>query len=82
MRAFLVFVALVLIFAIVGWIKFSKGPDRASINLETGQIRQDTSRAMESGGQLLHKAGDKMESEANHQPVNESASPKTAPVTK
>lgn len=65
MRALIIVVALVLIFALVGWISFSKGPDRASVNLETGEIRQDTQHAMQSGAELLQKAGDKMQTEAN-----------------
>ena len=66
MRILLIIAAAVLVFALVGWISFSKGPDdRSSINLETGKIRQDTQHAMKSGAQLLHKAGDNVAREAN-----------------
>ena len=68
MRALLIVVALVLIFALVGWISFNKGPDRASINIESDKIRTDTKDVMDSGAHLLHKAGDKVESEANRAP--------------
>jgi len=65
MRA-LVFLALVVIvLALVGWISFSKGPDRTSINIEANKIRQDTKQLMGSGGEMLHKAGDKVETAAD-----------------
>ena len=80
MRAFLVLVALVLIFALVGWITFGKDPDRSSSNIETGRIEHDTKHAMESGAQLLHKAGDKVESEANRQPDAAQTNRKPAPI--
>lgn len=69
MRTLIFIAGLVLIFALVGWISFSRGPDRASINVETSAIRQDTQNAMQKGGELLHKAGDKIEAEANRQPA-------------
>jgi hypothetical protein len=68
MRA-LVFLALVVIvLALVGWISFSKGPDRTSINIEANKIRQDTKQLMGSGGEMLHKAGDKVETAADRAP--------------
>jgi hypothetical protein len=82
MRAFLILVAIVLVFALVGWISFSKGPGRASINLETEEIREDTQHAMQSGGELLHKAGDKMQNEANRPPETASQPQEPAPVTR
>jgi hypothetical protein len=78
MRAIILLAAIVLVLALVGWISFSKGPDRASINIESDRIRQDTKQVMESGGQMLHKAGDKVEAEA-HRPSN---SPDAEPVTR
>lgn len=65
MRAVLILLALVIICALVGWISFSNGPDRTSINIETNEIRHDTKQVMQSGADLLHKAGDKVEQEAN-----------------
>ena len=66
MRLLLIIAAAVLIFALIGWISFTKGPDdRSSVNIETGKIRQDTKHAMQSGAELLHKAGDNVEREAN-----------------
>jgi hypothetical protein len=64
MRAVLVLLAVVLLLAVAGWISFSQAPGRSSINLETEKIRSDTGEAMESGADILHKAGDKLEQEA------------------
>jgi hypothetical protein len=82
MRAVILLAAIVLILALVGWISFSKGPDRASINIESDRIRQDTKQVMESGAEALHKAGDKVEAEAHRQPSGTANNPETAPVTR
>jgi hypothetical protein len=84
MRALLVVIAIVLVFALVGWVTFSKGPDRASINIEADRIRADTKQAVESGAKLLHKAGDKMEAEADRQPETAHSNPnrETTPITR
>ena len=80
MRGILLLAAVVLVLALVGWISFSKGPDRASINLESDRIRQDTKQVMESGAKMLHKAGNKVEAEANKQPASTQENPQAAPV--
>ena len=82
MRALIFLAAIVFVLALVGWISFSKGPDRSSINIESDQIRQDTKRMMESGAQVLHKAGDKVEAEANREPNGLTSNPDVAPVTR
>jgi hypothetical protein len=82
MRALILLAAIVLILALVGWISFSKGPDRASINIESDRIRQDTKQVLESSAKALHKAGDKVEAEANRQPSGTANNPEAAPVTR
>jgi hypothetical protein len=82
MRALILLAAIVLVFALAGWISFSQGPDRASVNIESEEIRQDTKQVMESGAELLHKAGDKVEAEANREPDRLSRDPDAAPVTR
>ena len=47
MRAVIVILALVVLCALVGWITFSNGPGRKSINLETDEIREDTKEVMQ-----------------------------------
>lgn len=61
MRALIFLVAIVLLMALAGWISFSSGPGRSSINLETDRIEADTDRALESGAHLLQKASDAVE---------------------
>jgi hypothetical protein len=83
MRALIILLAVVLLLALVGWISFSKGPDRSSVNIETNQIRTDTKKAMQSGAELLHKAGDELKQEAG--PQNKQAPParpETTPAIK
>jgi hypothetical protein len=82
MRVLIIVIALILIGVLIGWITFSKGPDQSSINLNTGAIRQDTKQAVESGAQLLHRAGDKMDAEANRTPDSSNPNRETAPVTR
>ena len=68
MRALIFVVAIVLILALVGWISFSSTPGQSSINLETQKIQQDTDRALESGSELLRKAGDAVDRTEEPQP--------------
>jgi hypothetical protein len=82
MRALILLAVIVLVLALVGWISFSKGPDRTSINIESNRIRQDTKEVMESGAKMLHKAGDKVETEANRAPNRATGDPDLAPVTR
>jgi hypothetical protein len=56
MRAILIILGLVVLFALVGWITFSDDDGRASINLETKEIRQDTGEMMDKGSELLEDA--------------------------
>ena len=71
------------VLALVGWISFSKGPDRTSINIESDKIRQDTKQVMESGAQMLHKAGDEVEAEGGARSESSPRrNPDVAPVTR
>lgn len=56
MRVLIIFAALVLLFALIGWITFSDDDGRTSINLETDEIRQDTGEMMNKGSDLLKDA--------------------------
>ena len=80
MRALILLAAIVLVLALVGWISFSKGPDRASINIESDKIRADTKQVMESSAKMLHQAGDKVEAEADRQPNRDPQSTNSAPI--
>jgi hypothetical protein len=56
MRVLIIFAALVLLFALIGWITFSNDQGQSSINLETNEIREDTSEMMNKGSDLLKDA--------------------------
>ena len=56
MRGLLIVLGLLVLFAIVGWITFSDHGGRASINLETNEIRKDTGEMMNKGSELLKDA--------------------------
>jgi Tfp pilus assembly protein PilX len=61
MRVVLILIVLLLVALFIGWISFSRGPERSSINLETTTIRQDTKKAVQSGEALLHKTEEKLD---------------------
>ena len=82
MRVLILLAAIVLVLALIGWISFSNGPDHASITIESDKIRQDTKEVMESGAQVLHKAGDRVDADANRQPSEPPTNPNVAPVTR
>ena len=56
MRALLIVLGLIVFFAVVGWITFSDDDGRASINLETDEIREATGEMMNKGSELLKEA--------------------------
>ena len=60
MRLLILFAALVLLFALIGWISFSSDQGRSSINLETEEIREDTGEMMHKGSELLKDAEDEI----------------------
>jgi hypothetical protein len=78
MRALIFLVAIVLLLALAGWVTFTKEAGRSSINIETEQIEQDTDRALESGSNLLRKAGDAVD-QAN-EPDTQAAPVQTQPA--
>jgi hypothetical protein len=65
-------IVILVICSLIGWISFSKGPGRSSINIETNQIRTDADSAIQSGAQVLRRAGDEIDSRAtrNKEPVS------------
>ena len=58
MRVLILLAAVVMLLAIIGWITFSSGAGRASINVETERVRQDTQKVLESGSEVLQDAGE------------------------
>ena len=82
MRALILLAAIVVVLALIGWISFRKGPEGPSVTIESERIRQDTKKVMDSGAQMLHKAGDKVEAKANGEPNRVPSNPDVAPATR
>lgn len=61
MRTLLIIVAGVAVLVLVGWVSWSQSPGRASINLETGQIKEDTRSMIRSGADALDEAKQKLD---------------------
>jgi hypothetical protein len=79
MRVLLIFAALVLLFALIGWISFSSNEGRSSINLETTEIREDTSDLMHEGSELLKDAEEEVAPRNN---ADETAATESATTTR
>lgn len=56
MKAALIIIALILCAALIGWITFDSTGDRASVNIETQEIKQDTKKAVKKGKDLIDDA--------------------------
>jgi hypothetical protein len=69
MRVVLIVIALVVLFALIGWISFSNDTGRSSINLETDEIREDTGEMMHKGSELLKEAEEEVAPEPDAEPV-------------
>ena len=62
MRALLFLIIVIALLAFAGWLTFSSGPGRSSVNLETNEIREDTQEIVRSGAKVLDRAGDDLQS--------------------
>jgi hypothetical protein len=58
MRALFFLIIVIALLAFAGWLTFSSGPGRTSVNLETNEIREDTQEIVRSGAKILDKTGD------------------------
>lgn len=61
MKALLIAVALLVLLFVAGWWSFSLFDGRASVNLETDEIRQDTSEMVEGGRQAVEQIDEKVD---------------------
>ena len=78
MRVVLLLIALLVLFALVGWITFSNDAGRSSVNLETEEIRQDTGEMMNKGAELLRDA--EQEVAPDYQSAPELVAPRDDPA--
>ncbi|HEY3391487.1 MAG TPA: hypothetical protein VGK58_02180 [Lacipirellulaceae bacterium] len=70
MKALVFLIVVIALLAFAGWLTFSSGPGRTSVNLETNEIREDTQKIVRSGAKIIDRAGDELQpSEETAQPV-------------
>lgn len=62
MKALLFLIIVIALLAFAGWLTFSSGPGRTSVNLETNEIREDTQEIVRSGANIIDRAGDELRS--------------------
>jgi hypothetical protein len=60
MRVLLLLIIVIALLAFAGWLTFSSGPGRTSVNLETNEIREDTQEIVSSGAKILDRAEDEI----------------------
>lgn len=63
MKALLIAVVVLVLLFVAGWWSFSMFDGRASINVETDDIRQDTSEMIEGGRQAVERIDEKVDVE-------------------
>ena len=56
MRAIILLLAVVVLLVFIGWLTVSSGPDRASINIEKQEIKEDTREMLEAGDKAIERA--------------------------
>tara|TARA_R110002072_G_scaffold303029_3_gene491492 strand:+ start:5335 stop:5664 length:330 start_codon:yes stop_codon:yes gene_type:complete len=66
MKMFLISVIAVMAMVLCGWLTFATSDEVVSVSLDTAEVKEDTSKAVEAGEKLLDKvsevAGDAVES--------------------
>ncbi|HJQ78658.1 MAG TPA: hypothetical protein VJ828_01820 [Lacipirellulaceae bacterium] len=74
MKALLVLIIVIALLAFAGWLTFSSGPGRTSVNVETNEIREDTQEIVRSGAKIIDRAGEELQpSDGVEQPVERDA---------
>lgn len=70
MRALILLIAIIVLFALVGWISFSSETGQSSINIETNEIREDTGEVMRQGSELLQNAEEQVTPDSRPSPAD------------
>jgi hypothetical protein len=74
MKALFFLIVVIALLAFAGWLTFSSGPGRTSVNLETNEIREDTQEIVRSGAKIIDRAGDELQpSDETQAPVEREA---------
>ncbi len=77
MRALLILLVVVLLLAVVGWIRFHDSPQRSTISIEKEEIRQDTEGMVERGNEFLENTRQAVDTDASQ---TDGAAPNGAPI--
>lgn len=56
MRKLLIAIVLIVLLVTVGWLSFSYDGNRASVSLETAEMREDTEEALATGEAAIENA--------------------------
>lgn len=72
MRNLLIILGILIVLVLIGWIKFSTAPGRASITIDTQEIKDDTKAVMDKAKEAAEKAKEGTRDLLN-QPANESS---------
>ncbi len=56
MKTALIVIGVVVLMVIGGWITFNNTGDKATVTIETQEIKKDTEEAVEKGKELIDKA--------------------------
>jgi beta-lactam-binding protein with PASTA domain len=59
MKFVIALVVAVVLMAVAGWLTFSDSKDRATINVETQEMKEDTREAVRKGNEFSEKDGEK-----------------------
>jgi hypothetical protein len=78
MRGLLILIVLIVVLVLVGWITFSRDSGRASINVETNEIREDTGELMQKGSEVLQEAEEEVSPDAKTRDADEPVSTTTS----
>lgn len=55
MRAIIIIAVLLLAAILVGWIRFSRDGDQATVEFDGGEMRSDTQELMQEGRELMEQ---------------------------
>lgn len=64
MRAFIIIAVLVLAAIFVGWIRFSRNGEQATIQFDGAEMRSDTQEIMNEGRELMDNRPDVLKSQS------------------
>lgn len=71
MRTLIAVVVLVVVFALIGWLRFGTTNDNPAVEIDTDKVRDDTSAVIEKSKQAIGGAADKMKEGTEEEPAED-----------